>query len=67
MPKRLEIYRVHDKAKEISGSKAWAIYLRTMRDRTRFEDGYLKGWMDSKKHYAKMRRVQQTTNHRRKR
>lgn len=57
MPKRAEIYRVHDQAKEISGSKGWAIFLRTMRDRVRFEDGYLKGWMDCKKHYAKIRRA----------
>lgn len=53
---RKEIYRIHDKAKEISGEPGWGVFLRTMRDRVRFEDGYLTGWMDSKKHYAKIYR-----------
>ncbi len=54
---KAEIYRVHDQAKEISGSKHWAILLKTMRDRIRFEDGYLKGWMDCKKYYARIQRT----------
>lgn len=45
---RAEIFRVNDRAKKSGSRRPW---LGTVRDRVRFEEGYLAGWFDSKRYY----------------
>ena len=48
---------VHMKAISVSGSPTWGKLLDTMEKRVRFEDGYLRGWMDALKSERNRRRA----------
>lgn len=51
-----KITHIHELAKEVSGDKSMKAILRTMRDRDRFEYGYLRGWLDAEEFERSCRR-----------